>query len=180
LKTYIWRNKMAEERPRNPNLISPRAMEAMARTAGSGKELLSEIFTRVNNAKVKAEKIAVLRQNDTAGMRMILKGAFDPNIKWDLPPGVPPFIRNEVPEGTQHTWLENESKRLYNFVKGGNNELTKIRKETLFIQILEGLHHKEADVLIDVKNGTLNKTYKGLTADMVKEAFGWNADFLRP
>jgi len=50
----------------------------------------------------------------------------------------------------------------------------------LFIQILEGLHHKEADVLIDVKNGTLNKTYKGLTADMVKEAFGWNAEFLRP
>ena len=74
-------------------------------------------------------------------------------------------------------WLENEAKRLYNFVKGGNNELTKIRKETLFIQILEGLHHKEADVLIDVKNGTLNKTYKGLTADMVKEAFGWNAEF---
>ena len=171
---------MAEERPRNPNLISPRAMEAMARTAGSGKELLSEIFTRVNNAKVKAEKIAVLRQNDTAGMRMILKGAFDPKIEWDLPPGIPPFIKNEVPEGTQHTWLENESRRLYNFVKGGNNQLNKIKKETLFIQILEGLHYKEAAVLIDVKNGTLNKTYKGLTSEVVKEAFNWNAEFAKP
>jgi hypothetical protein len=113
-------------------------------------------------------------------MRMILKGAFDPKIEWDLPPGIPPFIRNEAPEGTQHTWLDNEAKRLYNFVKGGNNELNKIKKETLFIQILEGLHHKDADVLIDVKNGTLNKTYKGLTSDMVKEAFGWNADFAKP
>ena len=171
---------MAEERARNPNLMSPKAMEAMASTAGSGRELISEIFTKVNNAKVKADKIAVLRQNDTPAMRMILKGAFDPKIEWDLPPGIPPFIRNEAPEGTQHTWLDNEAKRLYNFVKGGNNELNKIKKETLFIQILEGLHHKDADVLIDVKNGTLNKTFKGLTSDMVKEAFGWNADFAKP
>ena len=50
----------------------------MARTAGSGKELISEIFTKVNNAKVKADKIAVLRKYDTPGLRMILKGAFDP------------------------------------------------------------------------------------------------------
>jgi len=47
---------MAEERARNPNLISPKAMEAMASTAGSGKELISEIFTKVNNAKDKAKK----------------------------------------------------------------------------------------------------------------------------
>ena len=165
---------------RNPNLISPKAMEAMASTAGTGKELISEIFTKINNAKDKPKKIEVLRQYDSPGMRMILKGAFDPKIIWDLPPGTPPYIENEAPAGTEHTYLELEAKRLYNFVKGGNNQLNKIRKETLFIQMLEGLHASEAKVLIDVKNKSLNKTYKGLTSDMVKEAFGWNADFVKP
>ena len=165
---------------RNPNLIPPKAMEAMARTAGAGKELISEIFTKINNAKDKPKKIEVLRQYDSPGMRMILKGAFDPKIEWDLPEGTPPYIANEAPAGTEHTFLEVEAKRLYNFAKGGNNTINKIRKETLFIQMLEGLHASEAKVLIDVKNKSLNKTYKGLTSDMVKEAFGWNADFVRP
>ena len=165
---------------RNPNLIPPKAMEAMARTAGAGKELISEIFTKINNAKDKPKKIEVLRQYDSPGMRMILKGAFDPKIEWDLPEGTPPYIANEAPAGTEHTYLEVEAKRLYNFAKGGNDQLNKIRKETLFIQMLEGLHESEAKVLIDVKNKSLNKTYKGLTSDMVKEAFGWNADFVKP
>ena len=165
---------------RNPNLISPKAMEAIASTAGSGRELISEIFTKINNAKDKPKKIEVLRQYDSPGMRMILKGAFDPKIEWDLPPGTPPYIANEAPAGTEHTFLEVEAKRLYNFAVGGNDQLNKIRKETLFIQMLEGLHESEAKVLIDVKNKSLNKTYKGLTSDMVKEAFGWNADFVKP
>ena len=165
---------------RNPNLISPKAMEALASTAGAGKELISEIFTKINNAKDKPKKIEVLRKYDTPGMRMILKGAFDPKIEWDLPEGTPPYIANEAPAGTEHTYLEVEAKRLYNFAVGGNDQLNKIRKETLFIQMLEGLHASEAKVLIDVKNKSLNKTYKGLTSDMVKEAFGWNADFVKP
>ena len=165
---------------RNPNLIPPKAMEAMARTAGAGKELISEIFTKINNAKDKPKKIEVLRQYDTPGMRMILKGAFDPKIEWDLPVGDPPYISNEAPAGTEHTYLEVEAKRLYNFAKGGNDTINKIRKETLFIQMLEGLHADEAKVLLDIKNKSLNKTYKGLTSEMVKEAFGWNADFVKP
>ena len=165
---------------RNPNLIPPKAREAMARTAGAGKELISEIFTKINNAKDKPKKIEVLRQYDSPGMRMILKGAFDPKIEWELPEGTPPYIENEAPAGTEHTYLEVEARRLYNFAKGGNNTINKIRKETLFIQMLEGLHASEAKVLIDVKNKSLNKTYKGLTSDMVKEAFGWNTDFVKP
>ena len=165
---------------RNPNLIPPKAMEAMARTAGAGKELISEIFTKINNAKDKPKKIEVLRQYDSPGMRVILKGAFDPKIEWELPEGTPPYIENEAPAGTEHTYLEVEARRLYNFAKGGNNTINKIRKETLFIQMLEGLHASEAKVLIDVKNKSLNKSYKGLTSDMVKEAFGWNADFVKP
>ena len=172
---------MAEQQ-RNPNLMNPAMMRTSQNTAGVGEnvQLMSEILTKINNAKDKPKKIEVLRQYDTPGMRMILKGAFDPKIEWDLPEGTPPYIANEAPAGTEHTFLEVEAKRLYNFAKGGNDQLNKIRKETLFIQMLEGLHASEAKVLIDVKNKSLNKTYKGLTSEMVKEAFGWNADFVKP
>ena len=142
--------------------------------------MVSEIFTKINNAKDKPKKIEVLRRYDTSALRQILKGAFDPKIEWDLPPGIPPFMENDAPIGTEHTLLENESKRLWHFVKGADPKLNKLRKETLFIQVLEGLHKDEAHVLLDVKNKTLNKTYKGLTADMVKEAFGWNDNFVKP
>ena len=147
--------------------------------AGSSAPLLSEILTKVNNAKMKDDKIKVLRDNDSVPLRQIIKGAFDPKIEWDLPEGTPPYKVNEAPAGTEHTLLFTETKRLWHFVKGADANLNKMRKETLFIQILEGLHKSEADLLINVKEKKLNNTYKGLTANLVKEAFGWNDDFVK-
>jgi hypothetical protein len=163
----------------NPHLISKKNMEAIASTRGSGQLLVSEIFTKVNNAKDKPKKVAILKQYDSPALRQLLKGAFDPKIEWDLPPGSPPFIENDAPIGTEHTTLHGETKRLWHFIKGADPSLNKLRKETLFLQILEGLHKDEAKVLLDIKNKALNKTYKGLTADMVKEAFGWNDNFVK-
>ena len=160
--------------------MSKASMAAMSSTSGSQGILLSEILTKVNNAKDKPKKMAVLQQYDSPSLRMILKGAFDPNIKWALPNGTPPYIANEAPKGTEHSLLKNESKRLWHFVEGADAQTTKTQKETMFIQMLEGLHKDEAKVLLDMKNNTLNKTYKGLTADMVKEAFGWNDDYVTP
>ena len=164
----------------NPNLISKKAMNAMAATSGSGNLLISEIFTKINNAKDKPKKIEILKQNNKPALRQILKGAFDPKIEWELPEGIPPYIENDVPAGTEHTLLMTESKKLWHFVKGADPSLSKLRKETMFIQMLEGLHKDEAQVMLAVKNNTLNKMYKGLTADMVKEAFGWNDDYVTP
>jgi hypothetical protein len=164
----------------NPNLISKKAMEAMSTTSGSSYPLINEIFLKVNNAKDKPKKIDVLRQYDKPALRQILKGCFDPKIEWELPEGIPPYIENDVPAGTEHTLLINETKKLWHFVKGADAATNKLQKETMFIQMLEGLHKDEAKVLLDMKNGTLNKTYKGLTADMVREAFGWNQDFVKP
>jgi hypothetical protein len=164
----------------NPNLISKKAMNAMAATSGSGNLLISEIFLKINNAKDKPKKIEILRQYDKPALRQILKGAFDPKIEWELPEGIPPYIENDVPAGTEHTLLMTESKKLWHFVKGADPSLSKLRKETMFIQMLEGLHKDEAQVMLAVKNNTLNKMYKGLTADMVKEAFGWNDDYVTP
>jgi hypothetical protein len=163
----------------NPNIMSKAAMTAMSSTSGSGDILLSEILTKVNNAKDKPKKKAVLQQYDTPAMRMILKGAFDPNIKWALPTGTPPYIANEAPKGTEHSLLQNESKRLWHFVEGADNDTTKTQKETMFIQMLEGLHQEEAELLIGVKDKTLNKMYKGLTAALVKEAYDWNDNFMQ-
>ena len=78
------------------------------------------------------------------------------------------------------SYLEDESKKLWHFVKGADRQLTKTRKETLFIQVLEGLHTSEATLLINIKDKRLNLVYKGLTENAIKEAFGWNDSFMRP
>ena len=145
----------------------------------SGQLLVHEIFTQINNAKDKPKKIEVLKKHDTPAMRSLLKAAFDPKIEWDLPEGIPPYIANEAPAGTEHTSLLTEAKRLYHFIVGGNNTINKLKKETMFIQMLEGLQEKDAEVLIAIKNKNLNTTFKGLTAQMVKETFNWNDDFVR-
>ena len=94
-------------------------------TEGSGAPTVHEIFTRINNAKDKPAKIAILKQFDNQAMRQLLKAAFDPKIKFDLPEGNPPFIRNEAPAGTEHTSLASEAKKLFHFVVGGNNTINK-------------------------------------------------------
>ena len=165
---------MAEQ---NPNLMSRQAMTTMASTSGSGKLLFHEVLTKVNNAKDKPKKVAVLRQHDTPGLRRIIKGSFDPNITWDLPEGSPPFIANEAPEGTEHSLLENESKKFWHFVTGADTSTSKTRKETLFVQILEALQKGEAEVAIRMKDKELHKHYKGLSAAVVKEAFSWNDEY---
>lgn len=169
---------MAEEKPRHPSLTSPKAMKATSNTVGRSGPLATEIFTQVNNAKMKDEKVAVLQKNDTPALRQLLKAAFYDKIIWDLPPGTPPYMENEAPAGTEHTTLLDEAKKLYLFIKGGSN-IPKLRKETLFIQMLEGLHKDEAKTLIHIKEKRLNNEHKGLTESVVKEAFGWNDDFMQ-
>ena len=154
---------MAEiEQARHSSLMSKKGMAATARTATNARPLAHEIFTQVNNAKDKPLKIEVLRNNDSQGLRQLLKAAFDPKITWDLPEGTPPYIANEAPAGTDHTSLLDEVRKLYLFIKGGSN-IAKVKKETLFIQMLEALHKDDAQVLLDIKDKKLNLVYKGLT-----------------
>ena len=155
-------------------------MEAYARTANkSSRATYHEILKRINNAKDKKKKLQILQDYDSEPLRMLMKGAFDPSIKWDLPTGVPPYKANEAPLGTSHTWLADESAKLWHFLVGGNPGLSKTRKETMFIQVLENLSKDEATLLINIKDKKLNRVYKGLTANLVKEAFNWNDKFMR-
>src|SRR5210317_2504805 len=122
--------------------IATRNLKSGLGNEGSGAPLVHEIFTQINNAKDKPKKIEVLKKYDSPAIRQLLKAAFDPKIQWDLPEGNPPFIKNEAPAGTEHTSLISEARRLYNFVVGGNNRINKLKKETMFVQILEGLQEK--------------------------------------
>ncbi len=56
------------------------------------------------------------------------------------------------------------------FVKGGNDALSTIRRETIFIQMLEGLHPKEADIIVAVKDGDLEDMYD-VPFEVVEEAY---------
>ena len=139
-----------------------------------------EILTKVNNKKDKAGKIEILRRYDTNELRMFLKGAFDPKCEWLMPEGKPPYKPNEAPLGTEHTWLKQEVKRMFHFLKGGNPQLSQMKRDNMFIQMLEGLSDEEARLLlVQAKDSELNKHYKGLTSNLVREAFGWDENFMR-
>ena len=163
----------------HPALSNRRGMAAMADAGRAIPPLMSEIAVKVNNAKDKPRKLKVLKDHDSVALRQVLKGAFDPNIEWLLPKGDVPFNRNDAPVGTEHTILQQEAKRLYLFTKGGDNTLSNNKRETLFIQMLEGLSGEEAEFLVAVVNKKINNKYKGFTGNLVKEAFGWNDDFMK-
>ena len=166
--------------PSHPALSTKRGMQALADAGRPVPTLMNEIATKINNAKDKPRKLKVLKDHDSVALRQVLKGAFDPKIEWLLPKGDDiPFSRNDAPIGTEHTMLQQEAKRLYLFTKGGDNTLTQNKRETLFIQMLEGLSGDEADFLVTVVNKKVNNKYKGFTANLVKEAFNWNDDFMK-
>ena len=141
--------------------------------------MMHEIATKVNNAKDNPRKLKVLQEHDSVALRRVLKGAFDPKIEWLLPPGDVPYTANDAPVGTEHTLLQMEAKRLYLFTKGGDNTLSSTKRELIFIQILEGLSAEEAAFLVSVVNKRVNNEYKGFTANLVKEAFNWDDDFMQ-
>ena len=164
----------------HPALSTKMGMQALQGAGRSVPPLMNEIATKINNAKDKPKKLKVLKDHDSVPLRQVLKGAFDPNIEWLLPKGEDvPFTRNEAPIGTEHTLLSHEAKRLYLFTKGGDNTLSNNKRETIFIQMLEGLSADEADFLITVVNKKVNNKYKGFTANLVKEAFGWDDKFMK-
>ena len=99
-----------------------------------------EIFELVSKQRSKAKKVEVLKEQRCDALTALLIWNFDDSIISLLPEGEVPYEKNEVPVGTDHTSLRKEWKNLYHFVKGGNDSLSKTRRESMFIQILEGLH----------------------------------------
>ena len=140
--------------------------------------LISEILEKVSKVKTKKQKVDILREHDHQSLRMVIKSSFDPKIEWALPEGEVPYTRNEAPEGTEHSSLSYESRKLYHFIKGGNNQISQNKREMMFVQMLEGLHESEAAVLVAAKDKKLHQVYKGLSKNVVVEAFNWDENYM--
>ena len=134
------------------------------------KLLISEVLQKAHNAKTKAEKIKILKENNRQALRALFIWNYDDSVISVIPEGEVPYTPNEAPIGTEHTRLELEARKLYYFVKGGADNLSRMQRENMFIQMIEGLHKDEAEVLCAVKDKALNKKYR-ITKATVQEAF---------
>ena len=178
-QTQSQNEQLQQQAVSHPALATKRGMAALQDVGRAIPPLYSEIAMKVNNAKDKPRKLKVLRDHDSVSLRQVLRGAFDPKIEWALPKGDVPYTVNDAPIGTDHTILSQEAKRLYLFIKGGDDTVKQNKRELLFVQLLEGLSAEEAEFLVAVVNKKVNNKYKGFTANLVKEAFNWDDNFMK-
>jgi len=161
--------------------------------------LIFEILDLASKQRSKAKKVEVLQKYNNQALRMLLIWNFDESVQSALPDGPVPYsgyaeqttssgtLSTKITEEVRRmyeagsfslgasdtdgkTTLRRESKNFYHFIRGGNNGLTTIRRETMFINLLEGLHPLEAEVLCLVKDKKLTDKYK-VTQDVVAEAY---------
>ena len=131
---------------------------------------IHEVLELASKQRSKAKKVEILKQYEDPSIKAIFIWNFDPSVISAVPEGPVPYKENEVPVGTDHTSLRREYKNLYHFIKGGNDGLSSLRRETMFIQLLEGLHPEEAEIICLVKDKQLQTKYK-ITYEIVKEAY---------
>lgn len=132
--------------------------------------LINEVLQKVSNAKTKAEKVKLLQEYNSDALRAVLIANFDESLECLLPEGEVPFTPNDAPVGTEHSTLAREHRILYNFYKGGNDGLNRVKREQMFIQMLEGLSKDEAEVVCLMKDKQIGKRWK-ITRQCVEEAF---------
>ena len=163
------------------------------------KPLAFEVLHLVSKERTKARKIQVLKKYEDISLKIVLIWNFDESVVSVLPPGEVPYVgydENVTYSGTLttklteevrrmhetgsfslgssdkqgHTTIRRESKHFYHFCKGGNDGMNNIRRETMFINILEGLHPLEAEIVSLCKDKRLGEVYK-ITKDVVEEAY---------
>ena len=137
---------------------------------------LHEIFTEVEETNSPQEKAEILKHYESDGLKAILRAAFDDRIGWALPTTRPPFEPNDAPDwDLADLRLEQEAAKLGRFATldgkttAQSRDIPKMRKEELFIQLLEGLHPTEVEIMLSLLKKKLN--YKGLTAKLTNRAF---------
>jgi hypothetical protein len=131
---------------------------------------MHEILELVSKTRGVEKKTEILKEYETDALKALMIWNFDTTVVSVVPEGVVPYKKNEAPLGTDHTTLRKEWKNLYHFVKGGNDTLSNIRRETMFIQMLEGLHPSEAEIICLVKDKSLESKYK-LSQAVVEKAY---------
>jgi len=131
------------------------------------KQYIYEVLEEVAKKRSKADKIKVLKENETWALKDVLKGTFDDRITWIIPDGDPPYQPSEAHNHPSN--LIKENKKFAYFAKGGpGTKLPAIKRENLFIGLIEGIHPEDARVVINM----INKIpIKGITKPIIEEAF---------
>ena len=135
------------------------------------KPAIHEIFEKAASLKTKKEKIAYLREMKQYPAFMdILRINFDNDVVCLLPDGETPYRKDDAPEGMAYQSLHREYRRFTYFFKGGEGmNLAPLKRESMWIDLLESLSEGEADLLAKAKDRRLK--YKGITRKLVEEAF---------
>ena len=121
---------------------------------------VAEFLEKVGKLRKTQEKIDALKANDSFVLRVILQGAFDPKVKWLLPEGTPPYKPNELVD--QEHILINEARKIQYFVEGFY-DLPTTKREMMFIELLETVAPKDAELLCSIKEKKL--PFNGITLD---------------
>lgn len=128
---------------------------------------IAEFFENISKLKKRSDKVHILKMNDSFQVRTILQGAFDPRIKWQLPSGTPPYTPTTLVD--QENVLIHGCRKLIYFVEGGAPNLKQLKRESMFIELLETVTPADAKLLCAIKDKKM--PYKGITVDIVREAF---------
>lgn len=126
---------------------------------------LHEIFTEIQEAPTRVERQEILKKNDSFTLRTILQLNFHEDIQLQLPEGKPPYTCDEKPYGKP----EQKIKMLGRCVKG--NGTNGIKKEKLFIDILESLVEEDANIVCLAKDGKIMKEYSRVSESLIKSVF---------
>jgi hypothetical protein len=127
-----------------------------------------ETLEMVDEAKTRDEKREILKSRDNYATRALLQLNFHPDVKWHIPRGSPPYTPSQEADSTEGS-IHFEVKKLNYFVKGGGHDLSMLKRESMYVQLLERVAAKDAKLLISVKDQNLS--YKGLSYKLVRDVW---------
>jgi hypothetical protein len=127
-----------------------------------------EVLDKISKMKTTQEKIDALRAHQSTALMVVLRAALDPTVEWSLPEGTPPYKPNVLVD-QQHVLLGEWNKMRF-FIKGWEGDkLSPGKREMMFIEFLERLDAKDAELLCAAKEKRLS--VPRITAQHVREAF---------
>lgn len=130
-------------------------------------KFVHEVLTEVNSKRNKQEKIKILQENASWALKDVLRGAYDDTVKWLLPEGDVPY--NPSRDFSAPLNLHKEHRNFKYFVDiPVMRDMNPVKREHMFLRILEGIHPKDAELLVDMIN---KRSFKGVTKKVVEEAF---------
>ncbi len=127
-----------------------------------------ETLELVGKAKTREEKRQVLADRDNFATRALLQLNYHPDVKWHLPAGAPPYIPGQVADSSPNS-LHFEVKKLDYYVDPSPHDLPMLRRESMFVELLERVDPNDAKLIIAVKDRKLS--YKGLSYKLVKDTW---------